>query len=234
MINAVLGHPVFWLTMTIAAYLLGDWLFRKSGHQPLLHPIFIAVALLIPMLKLSGVSYARYFDSVSIVHRLLGPATVALAIPLYANLSRVRKLLWPLMIALFVGGSTGMLSALMLGKLFGLSPKVLTSFAPKSVTTPIAMALADRLGGSASIAAVAVVVTGVMGVIMVDWVVKVFKITDPAVTGFALGISSHGAGTARAFQLSGEAGAFAGLGMGLNAIFTSLALPFILSYWPFY
>lgn len=225
-------HPALWLTLTVAFYIVGDWLFRRSGCMPLLHPVFVAVAALIGLLKLTGVSYQQYFESARFIHLLLGPATVALAIPLYANISRVRQMLVPLMVALVVGGVTGIGSVLLLGQFFGLSSSVLTSFAPKSVTTPIAMALADRLGGSASIAAVAVVVTGVMGVMMVGGVMRLVRVKDDAVIGFALGLSAHGTGTARAFQLSNVAGAFSGLGMGLNGVFTSLVLPFVLGCWP--
>ncbi len=227
-------HPALWLTLTVAVYLAGDWLYRKTRCMPLLHPVFVSVAVLIGLLKLTGVSYQQYFESARFIHLLLGPATVALAIPLYANLSRVRQMLGPLSIALVVGGLVGILSVLLLGKLFGLSPAVLTSFAPKSVTTPIAMALADHLGGSASIAAVAVVVTGVMGTMMVGAVMKTLHIHDDAIAGFALGLSAHGTGTARAFQISSTAGAFAGLGMGLNGVFTSLALPAVLAAWHLY
>ncbi|SFN13448.1 TIGR00659 family protein [Formivibrio citricus] len=229
--QALVSHPVLWLTLTIAAYLVGDWVFRRLGCMPLVHPVFVSAALLIPLLKWWGISYSQYFEGARFIHFLLGPATVALAIPLYSNLARVRQMLWPLLIALSVGGLTGIVSALLIGKLFGLSPAVLLSFAPKSVTTPIAMALAEKLGGNASVAAVAVVVTGVLGAMMVRYVLEPFKIKDDAVTGFALGLSSHGAGTAYAFQISAEAGAFSGLAMGMNAVFTSVALPLGLALW---
>lgn len=225
------SQPVLWLTLTIAAYLVGDWVFRRLGCMPLVHPVFVSAALLIPLLKWWGVSYSQYFEGARFIHFLLGPATVALAIPLYSNLARVRQMLGPLLIALTVGGLTGIVSALLIGKLFGLSPAVLLSFAPKSVTTPIAMALAEKLGGNASVAAVAVVVTGVLGAMMVRYVLEPFKVKDDAVTGFALGLSSHGAGTAYAFQISAEAGAFSGLAMGMNGVFTSVALPLGLALW---
>ncbi len=229
--QTLIAHPALWLTLTIVAYLIGDQIFRRLGCLPLAHPVFVSIALLIPLLKWSGVSYEQYFKGAQFIHFLLGPATVALAIPLYANLARVRQMLGPLSVALVVGGTTGIVSALLIGKLFGLSSTVLLSFAPKSVTTPIAMALAEKLGGNASVAAVAVVVTGVLGAMMVDYVLKPFKLKDDAVTGFALGLSSHGAGTAYAFQISAEAGAFSGLAMGLNGIFTSIALPLGLALW---
>lgn len=226
-------HPAFWLTLTLAIYIVSDWIFRRSSCMPLLHPVLVSVLLLIGLLKLTGVSYGQYFESARVIHLLLGPATVALAIPLYANLARVREMLLPLCVALAVGGLTGVVSALVLGHYFALSPEVLTSLAPKSVTTPIAMALSDKLGGSASISAVAVVVTGVLGSMMVGVVMRPLKIKDEAVMGFALGLSAHGTGTARAFQISSVAGAFSGLAMGLNGVFTSLVLPFILAFWRF-
>lgn len=230
--SALLLHPALWLTLTVAVYLLCDALFRKAGGLPLLHPVFTSVVILISLLKLTGISYSQYFESARFIHLLLGPATVALAVPLYANLSRVKQILGPLCIALVVGGLCGIVSVLLLGKAFGLSQNVLVSFAPKSVTTPIAMALADRLGGSASLAAAAVITTGVVGCMIVEWVMKPLRITDPAVIGFALGLSAHGTGTARAFQLSPVSGAFSGLAMGLNGVFTSLVLPFLLGCWP--
>jgi len=230
--TVLLMHPAFWLTLTIATYLVGDWVFHKAKGMPLLHPVFTSVAILISLLKLTGISYAEYFESARFIHLLLGPATVALAVPLYANLSRVKQMLGPLCIALFVGGLTAIVSVIVLGKAFGLSSDVLTSFAPKSVTTPIAMAIADRLGGNASLAAAAVITTGVTGCMLVDWVMKPLGIRDPAVIGFALGLAAHGTGTARAFQLSNIAGALAGLGMGLNGVLTSLILPLLLAVWP--
>ncbi len=230
--NALLLHPVFWLTLTVATYLLADWGFRQARGLPLLHPVFTSVVILIGLLKLTGISYADYFESAHFIHLLLGPATVALAVPLYANLSRVKQMLGPLCIALLVGGLTAIVSVILLGKAFGLSAEVLTSFAPKSVTTPIAMAIADHLGGNASLAAAAVIVTGVVGCMLVDWVMKPLGVRDPAVIGFALGLAAHGTGTARAFQLSSIAGALAGLGMGLNGVLTSLILPLLLAFWP--
>lgn len=225
-------HPALWLMLTIAVYLLADWLYHRCGRLPMLNPVFIAVMVLIGLLKLTGVTYAQYMNSSRIIHLLLGPATVALAIPLYANLARVRELLGPLLIALCVGGLTGIASVLALGYAFGLTPEVLASFAPKSVTTPIAMALADRLGGNASLAAAAVMVTGVFGAMVAESILKWLKVHDDAVKGFAIGITSHGTGTAKAFQISPTAGAFSGLGMGLNGILTSLILPILLTIWP--
>jgi len=230
--KALLQHPAFWLALTVGTYLLADWLFHRSRRFPLLHPVFVAAMLLIGLLKLTGTSYAQYMSSAYIIHLLLGPATVSLAIPLYTNLARVRELLLPLMIALVIGGLTAIGSVIAFGYLFGLTPEVLVSFAPKSVTTPIAMALADRLGGNASIAAAAVMVTGVFGAMIAETLLRVLRIHDDAVKGFAIGITSHGTGTARAFQISPTAGAFSGLGMGLNGVLTSLCLPLIFTLWP--
>ncbi|AOY00307.1 LrgB family protein [Jeongeupia sp. USM3] len=224
--------PLLWLLVTGLAYLLAEKLYRKSGHNPLLHPVLVAIALIIAILGVARVPYPDYFSGARFFHLLLGPATVALAVPLYDNLQRVRSLLVPLSVSLFVGGVTGIVSALLLGRLFGLSWPVQVSFAPKSVTTPIAMALADKLGGLAPLTANLVIITGIVGAIIVVPLMRWLKVTGEIEQGLALGVAAHGVGTARGFQLSTTTGAFSGLAMGLNGVLTSIVLPVILAFWP--
>ena len=159
-------------------------------------------------------SYRTYFDGAQFVHFLLGPATVALAIPLYAQLGRLVRLALPLLVALVVGSLTAALSAVAIGSLFGASRVTLLSLAPKSATTPIAMGIAERIGGIPSLTAVLVVITGIIGAVSARYIFDALKIRDPAIRGFAIGVASHGIGTARAFQVSEQAGAFAALAMG--------------------
>jgi predicted murein hydrolase (TIGR00659 family) len=230
--KALLAHPAFWLTMTLLAYMLATRFHAFCQHNAISHPLLICMALLIPLLLLTHTPYADYMNSVRGIHLLLAPATVALAVPLYANLAHVRSMLRPLLIALLIGGLTGIVSALLLGKLFGLPAHVLVSFSPKSVTTPIAMALAEKLGGDASIAAAAVVFTGILGAMTAEYLLRALRVRDEAVQGFAIGLAAHGIGTSRAFHISHKAGAFASLGMSLNGIFTSLCLPLVLAVWP--
>ncbi|WP_255990138.1 LrgB family protein [Chitinolyticbacter albus] len=224
--------PALWLVVTAAVFLLADKAFRLTRHFPLCNPLLLTMAGLALALTLFQVPYADYFRGARPLHWLLGPATVALAVPLYLNLHHVRASLAPLTIALAVGGLTGIASALLLGQLFGLSAVSLISFAPKSVTTPIAMAISEHLGGLPALTANVVIVTGIFGAVIVAPMMRLLGVKDLMVQGFALGVAAHGLGTARAVQLSQTAGAFSGLAMGLNAVLTSLALPLILAVWP--
>ena len=161
------------------------------------------------------------------MHFLLGPATVALAYPLYENRSIVLRALAPTMVALVVGSLTAIGSVVVLARLFGLPHDIIIALAPKSVTAPVAMGLSQSLGGDASLTVVCVLITGIFGAIVVTPLMRTLRISDYRARGFAAGLTCHGVGTARAFQVSSLAGAFAGLGMGVNALFTSAVLPFL-------
>jgi predicted murein hydrolase (TIGR00659 family) len=186
------------------------------------------VAVLVALLVTTGTPYETYFDGAKFVHFLLGPATVALAVPLYAQLGKLKRLALPLSVALLAGSLAAIASAVGIGWLFGASRETLLSLAPKSVTTPIAMGIAEKLGGLPGLTAVLVVATGIIGAVSAKYVLNALRIDDHAVRGFAVGTAAHGIGTARAFQVSEEAGAFAGLAMGLNGLATALLFPFLL------
>jgi len=222
--------PLLGLTLTLLAYQLAHALYRRADHHPLLNPVLLAVAMLVAVLTLTGTDYQTYFDGAQFVHFLLGPATVALAIPLYAQWERLRSMLLPLLVTLVAGSLTAALSAVGIAALLGASRESMMSLAPKSVTTPIAMGVAERLGGLPSLTAVLVISTGIVGAVSARYVYRALHIEDHAVRGFAIGIASHGIGTARAFQVSERAGAFAALGMGLNALLTAVSLPWILPW----
>ena len=223
--------PLLGLTVTLVAYQAAFWLYRKLGMNPLANPVAIAVALLVALLWLTRTPYATYFEGAQFVHFLLGPATVALAIPLYANLERLRKNLVPVAGALLAGSLVAVASAVGLGWLFGASRESLLSLAPKSVTTPIAMGIAEKLGGLPSLTAVLVVATGILGAVLARGTLNLLRIEDHAVRGFAVGVAAHGIGTARAFQVSETAGAFAGLAMGLNGLATAFLFPLLVRLW---
>ena len=224
------ASPLLGLTITLLAYQGAFWLYRRSGNHPLANPVLIAVAALVVFLKLSGTSYETYFAGAQFVHFLLGPATVALAIPLYAQMKRVHALLLPVIAGLFAGSLTAIVSAVATARLFGASLPTQLSLAPKSVTTPIAMGVAERIGGIPSLTAVLVIVTGILGAVAAPYLFNALKLKDPAIRGFAIGVASHGIGTARAFQVSEQSGAFAALAMGLNGALTAVMLPFI-AHW---
>lgn len=220
--------PLLGLTLTLLAYQAAFWIYKRVGFHPIANPVLISVAILASLLLATGTPYQRYFDGAQFVHFLLGPATVALAIPLYAQLPRLRAMAFPLLAALLAGSLTATVSAVAIGRLFGASEASLLSLAPKSVTTPIAMGIAERIGGLPSLTAVLVIATGILGAVGARFIYQALGIADHAVRGFAIGVASHGIGTARAFQVSEQAGAFSGLAMGLNALLTALLVPLLI------
>lgn len=219
--------PLLGLTVTLLAYQGAFWLYRKAGLHPLANPVAIAVCALVALLWFTDTPYQTYFDGAQFVHFLLGPATVALAVPLYANLETLKKNLLPLGGALLAGSLTAAVSAVGIGWLLGASRETLLSLAPKSVTTPIAMGVAEKLGGLPSLTAVLVVSTGILGAVLARGTLNLLRIDDHAVRGFAVGVAAHGIGTARAFQVSEAMGAFAGLAMGLNGLATAFLFPLL-------
>ena len=221
------ASPLLGLTVTLLAYQAALWCYRRAGCHPLANPVLIAVAMLLALLQLTNTSYQTYFSGAQFVHFLLGPATVALAIPLYQQARRVRAMLLPIVAGLGIGSLTAILSAVLVGRWLGASLPSQLSLAPKSVTTPIAMGIAERIGGIPSLTAVMVIFTGILGAIGARYVFDALRLYDPAIRGFAIGVASHGIGTARAFQISEQTGAFAALAMGLNGALTALLLPLL-------
>ncbi len=222
------GSPLLWLTLTLFAYLGAFWLYQRSGFHSLVNPVVIAVAAIVAVLAITDTPYPTYFDGAKFVHFLIGPATVALAVPLYTQLPRL-KAMWPsLLVALLVGSLTAIVTAIGIGWACGGSTETLLSLAPKSATLPIAMGVAEKIGGVPSLAAVAVAITGISGAMMARSLLNLLRIDDWAVRGFAVGITSHAIGTARALQANETAGAFSALAMGLNGIATALLLPMLM------
>lgn len=221
--------PLLGLTVTLVAYQAAYWIYSRARFNPLLNPVALAVALLVALLAGTGTPYTTYFEGAQFVHFLLGPATVALAVPLYSQIPNLKRMLLPLLGGLLAGSLTAVASAVGIAWALGASRETLVSLAPKSITAPIAMGLSEKLGGLPSLTAVLVVSTGIIGAVTARSVLNGLRVSDHGVRGFAVGVAAHGIGTARAFQVSEQAGAFAGLGMGLNGIATALLFP-ILAY----
>lgn len=224
------ASPLLGLTITLVAYLLAWGLYQRAGASPLLNPVAVAVILLIGFLLLADIPYGSYFEGAQFVHFLLGPATVALAVPLYRQLPKLRTLWVPVCVALLAGVSTAALSAAVIARLLGATPVTALSLAPKSVTAPVAMGISERVGGLPSLTAVLVVMTGILGAVVGSRLFDLLRIRDDSVRGIAMGVTSHGIGTARAFQISSEMGAFSGLAMALSALLSSLLLPWLLQF----
>ncbi len=225
------ASPLLALTLTLVAYQAGVWLYTRSGKNPLVNPVLLAVGAIVGLLHISGTAYGTYFEGAQFVHFLLGPATVALAIPLYRQLHQVRRSLLAISVAVICGSVTAAASAVAVGWALGASEVTLLSLAPKSATTPVAMGISEQVGGLPSLTAVAVILTGIIGAMAGNGLLRRLQIGDERARGLAMGVASHGIGTAQALQVSGVMGAFSGLAMGLNALATAVVIPLLVRLW---
>ena len=217
--------PLLWLTVTLLVYALAEEVSLKTHRHPLANPVLHSMWIIGGFLLATGTSYTTYFGGAQFVHFLLGPATVALAVPLYENRQVVLSAIVPMLVALAAGSVTAVASVVLLAEVVGLPHAVILSIAPKSVTAGVAMGISETLHADPSLTAVAVILTGIMGAITVTPLMNRMRITDFRARGFAVGIAAHGLGTARAFQVDEVAGVFAGIAMSLNALVTSLLVP---------
>ncbi|SET18040.1 TIGR00659 family protein [Marinobacter segnicrescens] len=224
------ASPLLGLTMTLLAYLAAFRIYQRAGGSPLLNPVLVAMALIILVLLVSGIPYQDYFEGAQFVHFLLGPATVALAVPLYEQLSRLRQLWLPVSLAIVSGVVFAAVSSILLARVLGATSQTQLSLAPKSATAPVAMGISDAIGGLPSLTAVLVVVTGIVGAVLGTRLFQWFGIRDDSVKGIAMGVAAHGIGTARAFQVSKQMGAFSGLAMALSAFATAMLVPWIVDW----
>lgn len=221
------ASPLLWLLLTLGVYVLALRLQRAAGGSPWLNPVLTSVAALVGVLTLTGTPYPVYFDGAQFVHFLLGTATVALAIPLRRQWADVKAALTPALATLLAGNLLGAALAVGVLKLWGAPYELLASIAPKGVTAPVAMAVAERLGGLPSLTAVLVIASGILGATMATPLLNAARITDWAARGLAVGMTAHGIGTARAFQVNVVAGTFAGVAMATSTVLTSVLVPLL-------
>lgn len=221
------ASPLLHLTLTLIEFQAGVWVYRRTGGNPLANPVLIAVVLLVSLLLVTGTSYANYFAGAQFVHFLLGPATVALAIPLYRQFAHVRRSGVAIVVSIVAGSLAAAFSAAGIAWLLGAGARSIVSVAPKSVTAPVAMGISAQLGGLPSLTAALVILTGITGAMIGPFFLNLLRIRDWQARGLAIGTAAHGIGTARALQVNEVAGAFAGLAMGLNALATAILLPLL-------
>jgi predicted murein hydrolase (TIGR00659 family) len=222
--------PLIWLTTTILAYLVADGVARRLGNPPWANPVLLSVLLIAPVLWLTRTDYTTYFEGAQFIHFMLGPATVALALPLWDNRDTIRTSVAPIVLALLAGSIVATGSAILLARAFGLPIVVLLSLAPKSTTAPVALGISEAIGGLPTLTAVLVIMTGIIGAVTVTPLMNLLRISDWRARGFAVGVAAHGIGTARAFQVNPVAGAYAGIAMALNALLTSLIVPILVRW----
>jgi putative effector of murein hydrolase len=217
--------PLFGLTATLATYVAATLAYERAGRAPWANPVLWSVVCIGAALLLTHTPYPTYFAGAQFVHFLLGPAVVALAWPLWLRRAELRRRGAALVCAALAGGSAAAATAVALGWAFGMPMDVLRSLAPKSITAPVAMGIAERIGGVPALAAVFAVLTGMVGALSAKYLFDLLRIDSWAVRGFALGTSSHGIGAARALQVHPDAGAYAGIALGLQVLLASLLMP---------
>lgn len=218
--------PLIWLTLTICTWIVASEISARLRRIPLANPVMTSIILISAVLSIFNIPYETFFAGAQFVHFLLGPATVAIAVPLYQRWDDVKKVLAPIGLALGVGSVAAVASVVLLGYLVDLPRDVMISFMPKSATAGVAMAISAAQGGNPSLTAVLVILTGITGALIVTPFMNRMGIRDYAARGFAVGLTSHGIGTARAYEVDPTAGLFAGIAMALNAIATSIIVPF--------
>ncbi|MCF8210275.1 MAG: LrgB family protein [Rhodoferax sp.] len=223
--------PLFGLTATLVTYVLTYAVYQRLHQVPWANPVLWSVVLISGGLLATGVPYPSYFSGAQFIHFLLGPAVVALGWPLWQRRTEIRARWGRLFVAALLGGAAASGSALVLGWLLDLPQAVTLSLAPKSVTAPVAMGIAEKIGGIPALAAVFAVVTGLVGALSGRTIFKLLRLPFNhmgwAARGFALGTASHGIGAARAMQVNADAGAYAGLALGLQVVLASILLPLL-------
>ena len=217
--------PLFGLTATLAVYVAASAVYERFGRAPWANPVLWSVVVLGAVLLATGTPYPTYFAGAQFIHVLLGPAVVALGWPLWLRRAELRRRGIALTLAALAGGGCAVMAAVALGSMLGLPEDVLRSLAPKSVTSPVAMGIAERIGGVPALAAVFAIVTGVVGALSAKYLFDFMQIRSWTVRGFALGTASHGIGAARALQVHPDAGAYAGMALGIQVLLASLLLP---------
>lgn len=222
--------PLMGLTLTLVIYSVVYQLYIRSQSNPLLNPVLVSITSIITVLLITDTSYQTYFDGAQYIHFLLGPATVALAVPLFEQLPKLKRLWLPVLVSIVGGVVIGVISAVLIARGLGVSLEIQLSIVPKSVTAPVAMSISEQIGGLPALTAAFVVITGITGALLGIHILRLAGIKDDAVKGIAMGVTSHGIGTARAFQVSQEMGAFSGLAMALTALTTAVILPWLMQW----
>ncbi len=219
------GNPWLGLLLTLLVFYLAQALYLRANSTPLLHPVLVSIVVIVLWLQWFEFEYDQYMTGAQVIHFFLGPATVALAWPLYQNFDSIKKLLMPVIVSVISGVLIGATSAIYLAQWLGAGVLTQLSLAPKSVTTPVAIAVVEQIGGLPALTAGFVIITGVIGAMFGSIVFKWMGIHDEKVKGIAMGVSAHGVGTARAWQINHTMGAYSGLGMTVAALLIAFILP---------
>ncbi|MDO5104938.1 LrgB family protein [Capnocytophaga sp.] len=227
--NSFSENPLLLLTLTFLIY-YGALFLQKKYKSPLLSPVLITTAVLIGYLLVFSISYEKYVQAGVFIEFWLKPSIVALGVPLYLQLSKIKKQLIPLIVCQFIGSLVGIFSVCFTAKWLGAGKEVVTSLTPKSVTTPIAIEISQTLGGIPAITVTSVLATGILGSLFGFKILEICSVKSPMGKGIAMGTAAHGLGVMAAFRLSEKHAAYASLGMIFNGIFTAVLAPAIMKW----
>ena len=222
-----LTNKMFLIAVTFVSFIGAQYLQRRTGIK-LLNPILVSIIVLIIFLKSIGIDYYTYKAGGEYIELWLKPAVVALGVPLYRQLSSIRKQLLPLLISEVAGCIAGIVSVVVVAKALGGSHEIIMSLAPKAVTTPIAMEISGAVGGIPALTAAVVVCTGIFGGMAGFKIIKLTHVTSPIAQGLSMGTAAHAVGTSVAMERGERYGAFSSLGLTINGLLTALLTPFIL------
>jgi predicted murein hydrolase (TIGR00659 family) len=222
----LVATPLFGIVLTLTTFRIAELVYRRSGFI-LLNPVFVSICSIIVFLKLTRIEYADYARGGQLILFLLGPSVVALALPLWQRREQILKRKLPILIGVCAGALASIVSAAGTAWLLGGSQEVVLSLVPKSVTTPIAIGISEKIGGIVPLTAALVVLTGCLGAICGPEFCRFIGIRKPASMGLAIGTASHGIGTARALEVDRLTGAVSGLAIGLNGLATALLVPLL-------
>ena len=225
-IRSLISGEVFFLLLTMGSFLLGVFLYKRTKIA-LLQPLLVSMIIIIPFLKITGIEYQLFYEQTRLLSFMLGPSVVALGYVLYEQIEHIRGNVISILTSVFVGSLVGILSVVLIAKLFGADKILTASLAPKSVTTPIAMNLAEHSGGLPSLAAVFVVICGLFGGLVGPLILRRIGVKSSIAKGLALGSASHALGTVKAMEMGALEGAISGLAIGIMGVMTALLIPFV-------
>lgn len=224
--NVWISSPFFGILLSLLAFEIALWI-QKKTKLLILNPLLISIVLVIAFLLLTNIDVEVYQQGGSIINMFLGPATVVLAVPLYKQLQSLKNYMMPILLGVLIGSLAGMLSILLCAMLMQFDPEIIASLLPKSVTTPIGIEISAQLGGIPSITVLNILVTGILGTILAEFVFRIFRIHDPIARGIAIGTSSHAVGTSKALQLGHVEGAMSSLAIGVAGLMTVFIAPLL-------
>lgn len=228
MITSLLNMPLFWATLTIAGFILGQHVYRLSGNNPFTQPVLLGLLLVVAVVEVSGTSYSTYMEGGDYLHQMLGPVVVMLAVPMAEFVSSMRRQWLRILLAVSLGSGATIVVAGGLTYWYLADTVVTNTIMTKSVTTPVAVAIAEQVGGIPALSSAFVMITGLLGALMIPTILKMARINEPQAQGVALGVCAHAVGTAQALDLGQQQAAYSAMAMTLTGTLHAIILPLVL------